>query len=122
MLPFLRIWQLIYFFLCYMAAFKGKVLYVSEENNNLLYFVKVKKIIKQGNKMLEEKDMVTFYKRDSCTSPDLKQSSQYLFMGKDEEAGRYELDKTSFVKLWPKRPASNQDKRVLDEFADNFKC
>lgn len=105
-----------------MAAFKGKVLFVTEENNNLLYFVKVKKIIKQGNKMLEEKDMVTFYKRDSCTSPDLKQSSQYLFMGKDEEAGRYELDKTSFVKLWPKRPVSNQDKRVLDEFADNFMC
>lgn len=105
-----------------MAAFKGKVLYVTEENNNLLYFVKVKKIIKQGYKMLEEKDKVTFYKRDSCTSPDLKQSSQYLFMGKDEEAGRYELDKTSFVKLWPKRSASNQDKRVLDEFADNFKC
>lgn len=65
-----------------MAAFKGKVLYVTEENNNLLYFVKVKKIIKQGYKMLKEKDKVTFYKRDSCTSPDLKQSSQYLFMGK----------------------------------------
>ena len=100
-----------------MAAFKGKVLHINEENNDVLYFVKVKKIIKQGNQKLKEKGVVKFYKRASCASPDLEESSQYLFMGKDEKAGRYELDKTSFVKLW-----RNKDKRVLDEFAKNFNC
>ena len=111
-----------------MAAFKGKVLHISEENSDLLYFVRVKNIIKQGNRKLKEKGRVTFYKRAGCASPDLEESSQYLFMGKDEKAGRYELDKTSFVKLWragsnkDRRPASNKDKRVLDEFAKNFNC
>ena len=111
-----------------MAAFKGKVLHINEENNDVLYFVKVKKIIKQGNQKLKEKGVVKFYKRASCASPDLEESSLYLFMGKDEKAGRYELDKTSFVKLWrpasnkDRRPASNKDKRVLDEFAKNFNC
>lgn len=111
-----------------MAAFKGKVLYIGEENSDVLYVVKVKKIIKQGNQKLKKNGKITFYKRASCVSPDLEESSQYLFMGKDEKAGRYELDKTSFVKLWrpaknkDRRPASNKDKRVLDEFAKNFNC
>lgn len=116
------IFRLTCFFIifCYLAAFKGKVLHISEENSDVLYFVKVKKIIKQGNQKLKKKAVVKFYKRASCVSPDLQESSQYLFMGKDEKAGRYELDKTSFVKLW--QPASNKDKRVLDEFAKNFNC
>ena len=41
-------------------------------------------------------------------------------MGRDE-GERYELDKTSFVKLWPQNKG-NKDKTTLDDFAAQLAC
>ena len=38
-----------------------------------------------------------------------------------EKGERYELDKNSFVKLWPKSQA-NKDKKILDTFVKQFTC
>lgn len=93
---------------------------VDENNAMLTYTVEVKKIIKQGNKNLKVTDKIDFSKRGSCQSPDLKEREEYLFMGLDN-AGKYELDQNSFIKLWPAQP-NNKDKLILDQFADQFVC
>ena len=87
----------------------------------LTYVVEVKQIIKQGNKNLKVTDQIEFTKRGSCQSPDLKELEEYLFMGLDN-IGKYELDQSSFVKLWPTIPPKNKDKKILDEFAGQFVC
>ena len=87
----------------------------------LNYVVEVQDIIKQGNKNLAIKRTIDFTKRGSCLSPDLKKSTDYLFMGLDK-TGKYELDQNSFVKLWPANPSNNKDKVILDQFADQFAC
>ena len=110
----------LFHYVCYMAVFKGRVLYVDEKDAMVEYVVKIKQIIKQGNKELQVKKTISFWKRGTCASPDLKVKREYLFMGQDDKGGRYELDKTSFVKLWPKRPAGNKDKLILDGFAKEF--
>ena len=87
----------------------------------LTYVVEVKQIIKQGNRNLKVTDQIEFTKRGSCQSPDLKEREEYLFMGLDN-IGKYELDQSSFVKLWPTKPRNNKDKVTLEQFADQFDC
>ena len=84
------------------------------------YLVRVLKIIKKRNRKLKVGKVLTLWKRSDCNSPDLKERNEYLFMGL-EKGGRYELDKNSFVKLWPKSRA-NKDKKSLDKFAKQFTC
>lgn len=103
-----------------MAVIKGKVLLISEDNTRLEYLVRVKQIIKQGNKELKERQKIWFRKEGACRSPDLKEKHEYLFMGKDQ--GGYELDKNAFVKYWPRRPENNKDKVILEDFAKRFSC
>ena len=103
------------------TVIKGKVLLIDEDNTVLNYFVEVQQIIKQGNKNLVVKQQIEFTKRGSCQSPDLKELEEYLFMGLDK-TGKYLLDQNSFVKLWPRKPAKNKDKMILDQFKDQFAC
>ena len=103
-----------------MTVIKGKVVLIDEQNAMLEYVVQVVKIIKQGNKMLKDGGLIGLWKRGACQSPDLKENKEYLFMGRDE-GERYELDKTSFVKLWPQNK-DNKDKTTLDDFAAQLAC
>ena len=104
-----------------MTVLKGKVLLIDEQNSMLEYVVEVVQIIQQGNKDLKVGDQIDLRKSGACQSPDLKEMKNYLFMGLDK-GDRYELDKSSFVKLWPTRPADNKDKQVLEDFAAQFAC
>ena len=104
-----------------MTAMRGNVLLMAESSNMLEYLVEVKQIIKQGNKNLKVKQIVSLWKRWTCKSPDLKENQEYLFMGRDN-GDRYGLDKTSFVKLWPRSPDNDSDKRILEDFAAQFAC
>ena len=103
-----------------MSAIKGRVLLIDQYKNMVEYLVRVLKIIKQRNRKLKVGKVLTLWKRKDCNSPDLKKRNEYLFMGL-EKGGRYELDKNSFVKLWPKSRA-NKDKKSLDKFAKQFTC
>jgi len=105
----------------YHYVIRGKVLHVNEENSMVLYIVEVVQIIQQGNKDLKVGEKIELWKRGACQSPDLKETKEYLFMGQDE-GGRYDLDKTSFVKLWPGKPADNNDKKILEDFAAQYAC
>ena len=102
------------------TVIKGKVLLIDEQNSMLEYVVEVVRVIQQGNKDLNVGQRIGLWKRGTCQSPDLKENKEYLFMGKDE-GRRYDLDKTSFVKLWP-RNDNNKDKRILDDFAGQHAC
>ena len=102
------------------TVIKGKVLLIDEQNSMLEYVVEVVQVIQQGNKDLNVGQRIGLWKRGACQSPDLKENKEYLFMGRDE-GRRYDLDKTSFVKLWPKKP-TNKDKLILDDFAAQFAC
>jgi len=104
----------------YNYVIKGKVVLIDEQNAMLAYVVQVVKIVKQGNKMLKAGGLIELWKRGACQSPDLKENKEYLFMGRDE-GERYELDKTSFVKLWPQNKGS-KDKTTLDDFAAQLAC
>ncbi|KAL9988942.1 hypothetical protein ACROYT_G003438 [Oculina patagonica] len=103
----------------YQYVIKGRVLLIDEENAMLTYVVEVRQIIQQGNKNLKVKQRIELTKRGACQSPDLKEGKEYLFMGQDK-TGKYQLDKNSFVKLWPKKRDSNKD--VLEDFAQNYVC
>ena len=107
-----------------LTVMKGKVLLITEDNSLLEYVVKVKQVIKQGNKELKVNQEISLFKRAACQSPFLKEKQEYLFMGHDED-GKYKLDKTSFVKLWPRNSQGphNNDKLILEDFAAaKFKC
>lgn len=100
---------------------KVKVLLIDEQNTMLAYVVEVVQIIQQGNKELKVGDKIDLWKRGACQSPDLKENQDYLIMGLDN-GDRYELDKTSFVKLWPRGPDNDKDKVILEDFAAQFAC
>ena len=97
------------------------MLLIDEQNTMLAYMVEVLQIIQQGNKDLKVGQQIELWKRGTCQSPDLKENKEYLFMGK-VKGDRYDLDKTSFVKLWPKRPANDKDKVILEDFAAQYAC
>lgn len=114
-----------------LSAVKGKLLLIDEDNTVLRYTVEVLQIIQEGEDDLKlkitkemiankEHEVIDLVKRDACKSPKLEENNQYLFMGLDK-GGKYELDKTSFVKLWPTDP-NDADKKKLDKFADLHKC
>lgn len=103
-----------------MSAIKGRVLLIDQYKNMVEYLVRVLKIIKKRNRILKVGKVLTLWKRRDCNSPDLKERNEYLFMG-FENGGRHDLDKNSFVKLWPKSRAS-EDKKSLDKFAKQFTC
>ena len=103
-----------------MSAIKGRVLLIDQYKNMVEYLVRVLKIIKQRNRKLKVGKVLTLWKRKDCNSPDLKKRNEYLFMGR-EKGGRYELEKNSFAKLWPKSRA-NKDKKSLDKFVKQFAC
>ena len=114
-----------------LSAVKGKLLLIDEDNTVLRYTVEVLQIIQEGEHDLKlkitkemiankEQEVIDLVKRDACKSPKLEENNQYLFMGLDK-GGKYELDKTSFVKLWPTDP-NDADKKKLDKFADLHKC
>lgn len=92
---------------------------IDEENTMVSYVVEVVQIIQQGNKDLKIKQRIDLMKRGSCQSPDLKEGMEYLLMGLDK-TDKYELDKNSFVKLWPKKRDGNKD--ILEDFAQNYAC
>ena len=101
------------------TVIKGKVLLVDEENTMLTYVVEVLQVIQQGNKDLKIKQQIELVKRAACTSPNLKEKEDYLFMGLDKE-DTYKLDGHSFVKLWPEKRGNNKD--ILEDFAQNYAC
>lgn len=101
------------------TVIKGKVLLVDEENTMLTYVVEVLQVIQQGNKDLKVKQQIELVKRAACTSPNLKEKEDYLFMGLDKE-DTYKLDRHSFVKLWPEKRDNNKD--ILEDFAQNYAC
>lgn len=113
-----------------LSAVKGKLLLIDEDNTVLRYTVEVLQIIQQGEddlKLKTEKktlnrnyEVIDLVKREACKSPKLEENNVYLFMGLDT-GGKYELDKTSFVKLWPMDP-NDDDKKKLDKFARQHKC
>ena len=103
-----------------MSAIKGRVLLIDQNKNMVEYLVRVLKIIKKRNRKLKVGKVLTLWKHRDCNSPDLQERNEYLFMGL-KKGGRYELDKNSFVKLWPKSRA-NKDKKSLDKFAKQFTC
>lgn len=114
----------------YHYAFKGKLLLIDEDNTVLTYTVEVLRIIQDGEDDLKlkisklelnkEYEVIDLVKRERCKSPKLEEKNEYLFMGLDK-GGKYELDKTSFVKLWPADP-NDSDKKKLDKFASQHKC
>ena len=86
------------------------------------YIVDVLHIIQQSNSVLRVGQKIELFKHRDCVwSPDLKEMDDYLFMGL-EKKGRYNLDGSSFVKLWPKRPANNKNKVILENFAAQHAC
>ena len=104
---------------------------VDEENAVLRYTVEVLQIIQEGENDLKLKiskipinnkefEVIELVKRATCKSPKLEENKEYLFMGL-EKGGNYELDKTSFVKLWP-TDSNDADKKKLDKFARMHKC
>ena len=104
-----------------MTVIKGKVLLIDEMNTRLAYVVEVVQIIKQGNKDLHAGQRIELWKRGVCHSPDLKENTDYLFMGLDK-GDRYKLNERSFVKLWPRSPDNNKDKLILENFAAQHTC
>ena len=102
-----------------LLVIKGKVLLIDEQNAMLAYVVEVVRVIKRGNKKLKVGNKIELWKRGACQSPDLKENKYYLFMGLDS-GERYDLDKNSFVKLWPQIRDNNQD--ILNDFAAQFAC
>ncbi|KAL9988937.1 hypothetical protein ACROYT_G003433 [Oculina patagonica] len=114
----------------YHYAIKGKVLWIDEENTILSYIVEVVQIIQKGDKEIKIREvkptpdkvlnLTELVRRVACKSPELKKDNEYLFMGLDR-GGRYYLDETSFVKLWPTDPG-NSDKKQLDKFAREHNC
>ena len=103
------------------AAIKGKVLLIDEHNTMLAYVVDVVDIIQQGNKLLNVNQKIELWKSAACHSPQLDENKEYLFMGLDD-GDRYNLDKTSFVKLWPESLKDNKDKQSLEKFAAKHRC
>ena len=114
-----------------LSAVKGKLLLIDEDNTVLRYTVEVLQTIQEGEgdlKLKTEKEtilnrehnVIYLVRREACKSPKLEEGSEYLFMGLDK-GGKYELDKTSFVKLWPTDP-NDDDKKKLDKFAHQHKC
>ena len=115
-----------------LTAIRGKVLMIYEENTMLKYTVEVLQIIQEGENDLKlkistikmnkksEQYAIDLVKREACKSPKLEENNEYLFMGLDK-GGKYELDKTSFVKQWPTDP-NDADKKKLDQFARQHKC
>ena len=105
---------------------------IYEENTMLKYTVEVLQIIQEGENDLKlkistikmnkksEQYAIDLVKREACKSPKLEENNEYLFMGLDK-GGKYELDKTSFVKQWPTDP-NDADKKKLDQFARQHKC
>lgn len=104
----------------YDYVMKGKVLLIGERGAQLNYDVEVVQIIQQGHKELIKTDIIKMRKPGTCHSPDLKENQEYLFMGLDGR-DRYDLDETSFVKLWP-TGRRNMDKKILDGFASTYVC
>lgn len=103
----------------YNYVIKGKVLLIDEEGSMLSYVVEVLQVIQQGHKDLKVKERIELKKRGSCQSPDMKEDKEYLIMGLDK-GGRYQLDKTAFVKLWPEKRNPNKD--ILEGFAQRYVC
>ena len=102
-----------------LTVIKGRVELIDELNTQVEYVVKVLQVIKQGNKNVNVGEAMHLWRSSTCHSPDLKKYKEYLFMGLDNR-NHYQLDKNSFVKLWPKRPANNKDKKVLEDFARQY--
>lgn len=102
-----------------LTVIKGRVELIDELNTQVEYVVKVLQVIKQGNKNVNVGGAIQLWRSSTCHSPDLKQYKEYLFMGLDN-GRRYQLDKNSFVKVWPRRPANNKDKKVLEDFARQY--
>lgn len=102
-----------------LTVIKGRVELIDELNTQLEYVVKVLQVIKQGNKNVNVGGAMHLWRSSTCHSPDLKKYKEYLFMGLDN-GNHYQLDKNSFVKLWPRRPANNKDKKVLEDFARQY--
>ena len=92
---------------------------IDEEGSMLSYVVEVLQVIQQGHKDLKVKERIELKKRGSCQSPDMKEDKEYLIMGLDK-GGRYQLDKTAFVKLWPEKRNLNKD--ILEDFAQRYAC
>ena len=92
---------------------------IDEDGSMLNYVVEVVQIIQQGHKDLKIKQNIELQKRGACQSPDLKEGKEYLLMGLDK-GGSYNLDKTAFVKLWPKKRDGNKD--ILEDFAQRYAC
>ncbi|XP_027048067.1 ophiophagus venom factor-like [Pocillopora damicornis] len=103
----------------YNYVIKGKVLLIDEDGSMLNYVVEVLQVIQQGHKNLKVRQRIELKKRGSCQSPDMKENTAYLIMGLDK-GGRYQLDKTAFVKLWPEKRDLNKD--ILEEFAQRYVC
>lgn len=102
-----------------LTVIKGKVLLIDEDGSMLNYVVEVLQVIQQGHKNLKVRQRIELKKRGSCQSPDMKENTAYLIMGLDK-GGRYQLDKTAFVKLWPEKRDLNKD--ILEEFAQRYVC
>lgn len=102
-----------------LTVIKGRVELIDELNTQVEYVVKVLQVIKQGNKNVNVGEAMHLWRSSACHSPDLKKYKEYLFMGLDN-GNHYLLDKNSFVKLWPRRPANNKDKKVLEDFARQY--
>lgn len=102
-----------------LTVIKGKVLLIDEDGSMLNYVVEVLQVIQQGHKNLKVRQRIELKKRGSCQSPDMKENTDYLIMGLDK-GGRYQLDKTAFVKLWPEKRDLNKD--ILEEFAQRYVC
>lgn len=120
---------IIFHFSSLLTAIKGKLLTIDEDNTLLTYTVEVLQIIQEGEKGLKSQKVklgnkeyraIELVKRAACKSPKLVENNEYLFMGRDK-GRKYELDKTSFVKLWATDP-NNADKIKLDKFARKHKC
>ena len=100
------------------AVLKGEVIIVDEQNSWLTFVIRVIDVYKQGNHVLETDDQVEFKKRGTCLSPDLKKRKEYLFMGRDKNK-QYVLDKSAWVKEWPKRGRVDQ---TLQDIVNGLQC
>lgn len=79
-----------------LVAITGKVISIDEKHSWLKYDLEVDEILMQGNQKIKPGEIVKFWKRAKCLSPDLKKNNKLLILGRDK-AGRYNIDNSALV-------------------------
>ncbi|XP_068929888.1 complement C5 [Petaurus breviceps papuanus] len=112
-------------------AYKVKISSVTEENSFVKYTATLLDVFKTGKAVAQKDAEVVFIKKNTCTSTDIEQGSQYLIMGKEALQIRYidsfkyvyPLDSLTWIEYWPSDetcPSCKDFIANLEEFSEDI--